>query len=196
MGTPLHLKVKGPFDKPVIKITETDDNHFVIGADYVEDQDENRLYVSSRGSDWQKVQEDILTLTAGGLVGIGVEDPDYKLQVNGATHSLSFVNMSDEKYKKDIRPIKNALEKVKEIEGVTFEWNAGTYPYDAPEGVQIGLIAQQVEQVVPDVISAGKNGDKSISYDRLVPLLIEAVKEQQKIIDDLKEEVENINKLI
>ena len=197
IGHPLEINIGGPISTTAIKITETDSNHFAIGADYSGDQDKNRLYISSRGAEWgarqpPEIQENILTITANGNVGVGIKDPNYKLQINGPAHATSFVNMSDKKYKKDITVINGALDKVKSIEGVTFKWNEETYPYDAPEGEQVGLIAQDVEKIMPDIVSTDSSGDKSISYDRLTPLLIEAIKEQQKTIDDLKEEVENL----
>ena len=189
MGSALHVDA--------INIIETADNRFTIGADYIVDQDKNRLYISSRGTNWgartpPEVAENILSIQANGNVGIGVARPVYKLQVNGPVHGIGFVNMSDERYKKNINIIDSALDKVTSIEGVTFKWDADSYPYNAPEGVQLGLIAQQVENSVPDVVITDENGDKSICYDRLIPLLVEAVKEQQQTIEDLKIEVEDL----
>ncbi len=85
---------------------------------------------------------------------------------------------SDRRFKEDIEPIASALEKVTGLRGVTFAWNRKDYPQrffsDEP---QIGLIAQDVEPVIPEVVRTDADGYKSITYDKLTAVLIEAVKE-------------------
>ena len=92
---------------------------------------------------------------------------------------------SDINLKKEIEPIENALDKVLKINGVTFErTDLETQSRFA------GVIAQEVEQVLPEVVSTDEQGFKSVAYGNLVGLLVEAIKEQQTQIDDLRKAVE------
>jgi hypothetical protein len=93
---------------------------------------------------------------------------------------------SDINLKKEIKPIKNALDKVLKINGVTFERS------DLDTQARFaGVIAQEVEQVLPEVVMENENGTKSVAYGNMVALLIEAVKEQQNEINILKEKINN-----
>lgn len=85
---------------------------------------------------------------------------------------------SDRRFKKDIVPIEDALEKIAMLQGVGFAWDRDNYPNRFfPEGRQIGLIAQEVEPVIPEVVLTDAQGYKSVTYDKLTAVLIEAVKE-------------------
>lgn len=85
---------------------------------------------------------------------------------------------SDRRFKLDVMPITSALEKLTKLQGVTFIWNQKEYPErfftDDP---QIGLIAQDVESVIPEVVQTDAEGFKFVTYDKLTAVLIEAVKE-------------------
>jgi hypothetical protein len=87
---------------------------------------------------------------------------------------------SDEKLKENIQTIENALEKVKNLRGVEYDRK------DSGEH-QIGVIAQEVERIIPEVVYGDET--KSVAYGNLVGLLIEAIKEQQKEIDELKKKL-------
>jgi hypothetical protein len=120
------------------------------------------------------------------------------LKVNGtlyATGDVIAYYTSDKRLKENIKPIENAIDKVKLLNGVTYNWNQ-TYLNSIPEGLKaitnrrdVGLIAQEVEAVLPELVITKETGYKGIKYDRVVALLIEAVKEQQKEIDDLKKRI-------
>jgi len=93
---------------------------------------------------------------------------------------------SDKRLKDNIKPIENALEKVNKISGVEFDWNSNQDTY--ADGMHdIGVIAQEIEEVIPEVVKTRDNGYKAVKYEKIVPLLIEAIKEQQKQIDELKQ---------
>jgi hypothetical protein len=100
-------------------------------------------------------------------------------RVNGAP-----VLTSDVRLKKNIIPLTNCLDKVLQLQGV--EYDRIDY-----EGHELGLIAQEVEKVIPQVIHDSEY--KSIAYTSLIPVLIEAIKEQQHQIEDLKETVEKLS---
>lgn len=124
-----------------------------------------------------------------GNIGIGTTAPSAKLQVNGDIIANSIAGSSDIRFKKNIKTVENALDKVKALRGVYFNWKQEAFP-DKNFGAQdeLGFIAQEVEQVVPEIVSKENTKDeyRSIKYDKLVALLVEAIKEQQKQIDSLK----------
>lgn len=97
----------------------------------------------------------------------------------GAT---AWTDESDRRLKKNITPIESPLQKVLDLEGVQFEWKDQREP-----GQRIGLVAQDVEKVLPEVVKSGET--YGIQYGPIVALLIEAVKEQQKEIDELKSQL-------
>lgn len=98
---------------------------------------------------------------------------------------------SDQRLKTNITPISNALEKVCKINGVEFDWtneylaNCIDDPYFTRKH-DVGVIAQEVEAVLPEVVSTRDDGIKAVKYDRIVSLLIEAIKELKAEVDELK----------
>jgi hypothetical protein len=106
------------------------------------------------------------------------------LQFNGTnlTCAGTVTANSDERLKKNIETITDALHKVKSLRGVEYDHkNTGDHC--------LGLIAQEVEQVIPQVVYEDAQGVKSVAYQNIVALLIEAVKDQQRQIDELKRQL-------
>lgn len=106
----------------------------------------------------------------------------------GGVYVMGAIHSSDERLKKDIEPVKNSLDMINKLNGVKFEWRSDEYPdriFDKTHS--IGVIAQELEKVLPELVRTGEDGFKSVSYIQLVPVLIEAVKEQDKKIDKLEE---------
>jgi hypothetical protein len=88
---------------------------------------------------------------------------------------------SDRRFKQNIAAIDSALYKVTKLQGVTFSWNKKDYPRRFfTDETQMGLIAQDVEAVIPEVVLTDKEGFKSVAYDKLTAVLIEAVKEMKQ----------------
>jgi hypothetical protein len=78
-----------------------------------------------------------------------------------------------------------------DLHGVSFEWDSSSNPdKQFPQGRHYGVIAQEVEQVVPEVVMEGAQGEKAVSYTELVPILIEAVKELKAENDTLKQRLD------
>ena len=125
----------------------------------------------------------LLLLPTGGNVGIGTTSPTQKLEVAGNVKATGFLYSSDRELKTNIMQLENSLEKLKQLEGVSFNWKENGEE-------DIGLIAQDVEKVFPELVS-GTNGNKAVEYGNLVAVLIEAIKEQQKQIDELKAKLNN-----
>jgi hypothetical protein len=127
-----------------------------------------------------------MRITNAGNVGIGTSSPAYTLHVNGSVAGTSaYNNLSDARLKKNVTPIGNALSKVDALQGVYFDWRRrGERPIghnlDLPAGArQIGFLAQDLAKVLPEAVSTAKDGDHTLSVaeSKIVPLLVEAVKE-------------------
>ncbi|MDD3371676.1 MAG: tail fiber domain-containing protein [Alphaproteobacteria bacterium] len=103
--------------------------------------------------------------------------PAAAIDVNGSGRATSYVTSSDRRWKKSIEPFKNAMDKVGRLQGVNFFWRTDEFPErDFGTGKNIGLIAQDVEKVVPEVVSADGDGFMSIEYEKFSSVLIEALK--------------------
>lgn len=113
----------------------------------------------------------------------------YHLYVNGrAGGDYVWNSLSDLRLKKNINTINGALGKVMELRGVNFEWKDTNSP---EKGLRIGFIAQEVEKIIPEVIN--REGEfYSMQYEPITALLVEAIKEQQKQIEELKEKNKEI----
>ncbi len=98
--------------------------------------------------------------------------------VYGGFRAIASYSSSDKHWKKDIQPLQSSLEKVSSLQGVTYEWKMDEFPnLGLTKGKQIGLIAQDVEKELPELVSEDKDGYKAVSYTKLTAVLVEAVKE-------------------
>jgi len=111
-------------------------------------------------------------------------------QINGTldvTGDITAYSTSDERLKDNITPIPYALEKLHQINGVTWDWNDKS----EKEGNDVGVIAQDIEKVLPQLVTTRDTGFKAVRYEKIVALLIEAVKEQQTEINELRSTLQN-----
>jgi len=128
-----------------------------------------------------------------GDVGIGTGSPNYKLDVRGTIGNNAMMFHSDIRWKKNVQSLPNSLDMVTRLRGVNYEWRQDEFPeMNFPEGQRIGLIAQEVEKVIPELVNTAADGYKSVEYANLVAVLIEAVKEQQKQIEALEIRINSI----
>ena len=133
-----------------------------------------------------------LVLKAGN-VGIGTTEPGYKLHVAGPAYSTGGWQSSDVRFKENVMPIESPLEKILNIKGVTFNWRTEEFKEKGfPEGRRYGVIAQEIEKVLPEVVKEGPGGEKNVSYTEIIPVLIEAMKEQQKTLERQQKEIEEL----
>jgi len=136
-------------------------------------------------------------INAAGYVGIGTNNPTVSLQVAGDIIANSIAGSSDNRFKTNILAIENPLQKVLKLRGVTFDWKTKEFPNRMfSENRSVGFIAQEVEQVLPELVQTENNteGYKSVQYDKVVALLVEAIKEQQKQIESLKIQVNKLKR--
>ena len=149
------------------------------------------LIVNPNASQIQEVQNgDVVTLpnnitsnnkTSGALVVTGGVGIGGALNVGG---DITAFSSSDVTLKENITPIQNAVDKVLSISGNTFRWNEKSV-YNGEEGT--GIIAQEIEALeLPGVTETRQDGTKAVRYDRLVPLLIEAIKELSNKVKSLE----------
>ena len=119
--------------------------------------------------------------TVGAVVITGGVGISGALNVGG---DITAFSSSDVSLKENITPISNAVDKVRSISGNTFTWNEKSV-YNGEEGT--GIIAQEIEALeLPGVTETRQDGTKAVRYDRLVPLLIEAIKELDGKIKSLE----------
>jgi hypothetical protein len=95
--------------------------------------------------------------------------------------------LSDARLKTGLTKPNNSLKMIEEINGYYFYWNIGS-----DKTRQFGFSAQEVEKVLPEIVSKGDDGLLSLDYGKVTPLLVEAIKEQQQQIDSYKSENDNL----
>ena len=102
--------------------------------------------------------------------------------------AFDFNSSSDRNLKTNIQPVKDPIAKIVQINGVTFDWKANNQP-------AIGVIAQEIEEIFPELVSVSEiNNCKTVKYNGLIGVLIEGIKDQQTQINTLKQEIENLKK--
>ena len=97
---------------------------------------------------------------------------------------IAYGSPSDKKYKENIKPIESALDKAMKLQGVTFDWKDNDSILDIKE--DIGFIAQDVQEVLPELVRENKKGNLSLRYQGITPILLEAIKELKAEIEELK----------
>ena len=125
-----------------------------------------------------------MVLNANGNVGIGVGNasPAYKFDVNGDINATGQVRAngvvltSDTRFKQQVRPLGGALAAVQVLRGVRYTWNALGFQHGGQAGAeQVGVLAQELEKIFPELVSTGADGCKPVNYAQLTPVLIEAI---------------------
>jgi hypothetical protein len=106
-----------------------------------------------------------------------------------ATDDIIAFSSSDRELKNNIQPIPWALDKINKIGGYSFDWNEDKQ--DIYKGTDIGVIAQEIEEVLPELVITRENGYKAVKYDKLVSLLIEGIKDLSKEVEELKRKIDN-----
>ena len=200
---------------------ENGENHIVIGG---------AIYEANAATDIQFWTHTTDTSTAGGTERMRITSAGrvtinnkpnsglgYAVLIDvgtGATGDVGYQTLSqlntnlagasDIRFKKNIEIIPNAIEKIKTINGYTFDWDSENedYNYSEKEGRDAGIIAQEIQKVLPEIVqiatvdrneegksTSGKNY-LSVDYKKIIPLLIQGIKEQETSIQELKAEIE------
>jgi hypothetical protein len=150
-----------------------------------------KLCVRSTATYATSIEYDASTRLRIGVAGSGVAT--FTTDNNAAcafTKDVVAYATSDKRLKDNIKPLDSALDKVLKISGVEFDWNdtrdENNKPLHSYKGHDVGVIAQEIEEVLPEVVTTRDNGYKAVKYEKIVPLLIQAIKEQQQQIEELK----------
>ena len=154
---------------------------------YVRENDEDTTFEIGTSND---VGDHIVLQTSGG-VGIGKvpnTTENVKLDVVGKVRADDIVLTSDATLKENIQTLKDGLTKIVGLRGVSYQWKDDKKA--AREATEIGLVAQEVEALFPELVSTDSQGMKSLSYSKLIAPLIEAIKEQQGQISELANQVQ------
>ncbi|MES2591883.1 MAG: tail fiber domain-containing protein [Bacteroidota bacterium] len=151
---------------------------------------------------------DRITFGPTGSIGIGTILPSEKLEVcgnakivgtvyaNAALNTSGVSCSSDIRFKKNISALPNALKSIMQLQGVNYFWKVNEFPdKHFVDTRQIGFIAQDLEKIYPEMVFTDTDGYKSVDYSRLTPVLVEAVKEQQKMIELLQKVNESQQKI-
>ncbi|MGH8003818.1 MAG: tail fiber domain-containing protein, partial [Limisphaerales bacterium] len=145
------------------------------------------------------------TNSSGAKVGIGTETPSEALHVVGNICATGTIGAcSDARFKEHVETIGDAMAVIEKLRGVDFDWKRSEFAdHQFTDGKQLGFVAQEVKDVLPMLVSEGSDGYLSVDYGRLTPVLVEAVKAQQKIIDNqngelsaVKAQLEKLQKLV
>jgi hypothetical protein len=122
------------------------------------------------------------SLAVGPIVNSGVAG-----RIDASNDVVAF-STSDRRWKDNITPIESPLQKLLELGGYEFDWREDKKVH-GNKGHDVGVIAQEVEAVLPEAVQTRSSGMKAVRYEKIIPLLIETIKEQQKQIDELKNRI-------
>jgi hypothetical protein len=127
-----------------------------------------------------------LKITSGSL-SVGGNFPNSAIAGRiDATNDVVAFSTSDERLKEDIQLISNPIEKLTKINGVNFKWKDEFNKIHGYEGLDVGVIAQEIEAIIPEAIRHNETGYLAVRYEKIIPLLIECVKQLNKEIEILK----------
>jgi hypothetical protein len=134
-----------------------------------------------------------MRITSAGNVGIGTTSPSYKLHVNGSVAGVgAYNNLSDVNYKKNINDLELGLDIVKQLRPITYNWINEEYG----TRTNIGFIAQEVESVLPNIVTTADDNVKSMATTDLIPILTKAIQEQQTIIETQEQKIQELETLL
>jgi hypothetical protein len=118
-------------------------------------------------------------------IGVGTAATAVAGEIRAINDITAFYS-SDVRLKENIVPIENALSKVESISGNTYDWKEGYEEIHSHKGNDVGVIAQEIENILPQIVTNRDNGFKAVQYEKIIPLLIEAIKELSAKIKDLE----------
>ena len=158
-------------DRPKIKVAQ---NLAILN--------QNDQQIAQFGSNFSSIISG--SLTVGGSTALHPTSPILDGRIDAKNDVVAF-STSDKRLKDNITPIDSALDKVSKIQGIEFDWIPAPGVH-GNEGHDVGVLAQEVEAVLPEVVTTRDNGYKAVKYEKIVPLLIESIKELKAEIEELK----------
>jgi hypothetical protein len=126
-------------------------------------------------------------------VGTTANPGSFSLYVAGNAWTTGSWGGSDIRWKKNLNPLKDVLPELEKLQGVKYKWRTDEYPdMNFDKEMQIGLVAQEVEKIFPELVRTDSKGYKAVSYEKLSVVLLEGIKEQQQQITSCKSENSNL----
>jgi hypothetical protein len=142
---------------------------------------------------------EVMTILANGRVGVNTPTPvpnglcnvvpappfiiDIFLDVQGGVRAEGYWAFSDQRFKSNIKTIENPMERIMKMRGTSYTFRGPSAQEGTTGGTQLGFIAQELQQVVPEAVIEGADGVYAVNYNALTPLVIEGMKQQQGNID-------------
>jgi hypothetical protein len=130
-----------------------------------------------------------------GALGVNIDPSTTDGRID-ATNDIVAYSTSDKRLKENIKPLENSLNKVMKISGVEFDWKPLTEEekktIHGNKGHDIGVIAQEIEEVLPEIVTTRDTGYKAVKYEKIVPLLIESIKELKTIVEEQQKEINEL----
>jgi hypothetical protein len=135
---------------------------------------------------------DAVTILPNGNLGIGQATPGQKLEVNGSGLATSWLTTSDRRFKRDIQSIPSALESLNKIEGVSYYWDQSVSKKKSfDNSLQFGFVAQELEEVYPNLVYTDAKGYKSVNYTGMIAVLVQATNEILLLMAEENRELES-----
>lgn len=188
------------FDSYVSILAPSDKERGIIFADEINPNDGGIFYTGASNRIEFRTNGNItrMLIDQNGRIGVGNTSLGERFNVDGnGWASGTWLSFSDARYKEEVQPIGTALARALQLRGVTYRWKQNEFPEQKfDDQTHIGFLAQELEQVIPEVVITDANGYKSVDYGRLTPLLVEAIKEQQQRIDKLEKKLEELMPLV
>lgn len=186
-NTYIQLRVQSSASAAGLEFKPSTGNQYEIQAD-----NSNNWFVYNRAVNAYR-----LFINGSGFVGIGTINPTQALQVAGNILASGTITPSDIRYKKNIQLIQSPMEKLKQLNGVTYEYRKNEFPQMGfTDKEQVGLIAQEVEKVFPQLVVTDDKGYMAVDYVKLIPVLIESAKAQQVQINKQQQQIEEMQKMV
>jgi septal ring factor EnvC (AmiA/AmiB activator) len=120
-----------------------------------------------------------------GSLGVGMEASGVSGEINTSGDIIAY-STSDIRLKENIEPIINALTKVETISGNTYDWKEGFEELHSHKGNDVGVIAQEIQKILPEAVIERDNGYLGVNYEKIIPLLIESIKELSAKVKELE----------
>ncbi len=154
--------------------------------------DSDKLYIHNNADSVPLIYGDFVSKS----VGLGSTNPGtYRLYVNGNAFASGLWIASDKRFKKNIKSIKGALELIKQLDGKSYHYKQENQTMHFPEGIQLGFLAQELKEVLPEAVMEHNDGSLAVSYTSIIPILTEAIKELDTKQEQYEESLQRIDNL-
>jgi hypothetical protein len=125
-----------------------------------------------------------MVITSEGAMGLGLTPTNTGGRFEASNDIVAY-SSSDIRFKQNVAEIKDPLQKISKIRGVSFDW-IEMEEFHGNKGHDVGVIAHEIEEILPEIVTTRESGYKAVKYEKIVPLLIEAVKELKAEVNELR----------